>query len=339
VRHALLGVVGLWVAGNAVACNAIFDIHDPAALGAAGSGGSGGARPGDMSNGGRGGSGGASGSGGREGDGGTGEPPDGGTGGSPVAPTITLSGTVRKFESPQQFQGGAQVTAFVAPPRPTTRSSLDTGTFSLMASVPDSTLNLEVQYPDSAPMNVPLALLQTRIRLPIGAGVTKVIDPPLVGYDWLGTTVEACGAVADPSTPLSVYFAQRATLLVRISDAGGGVAGIDRGQLQVTLTNGGASRLNQHGLRYDTPQIQDTNPTFVCVLEAPPGGDAGAGEQLVGGTQSQTTELGTFVVFRAQNAQSTGSGEVEVSVPGYAPRSLSLRQSGQIGVLLLGTDW
>jgi hypothetical protein len=346
VRYARLGVVGLSLAcsalaGGVFACNALFDIHDPPLSSEPGRGGSGGT-PDDVSSGGQSGSGGASGNGGTAaGTGGTGELEDaGGRGGTSVEPTVTSSGTVRRFEEPQREQPGALLSAYVGSAMPVEAEfSPGTGRFTLAAGSPNSMINLESQYPASLAPGVPLALLQARIRVPLGVGSTKSIDPPVVSYDWLTRTVDECAGVRDSATPLQAYFGQRATLLIQISDAGGGVAGIDRDQVQVTLTNGGVSRVNRHELRYDAPGVPDDNPTFVCVLEARAGDDAGAGEQLVGGTQTQTTSLGRFVVFRAQNAQSTGSGEVEVSVPGYATRSINLRQSGQIGVLLLGADW
>lgn len=321
--------VGFSITCLSVACNAIFDIHDPspnAAGGAAGAFDAGGSSAGGAQN--VGGS--SAGNGGEAGAGAGGE--GGGSGGAgndagPLGePTVTLRGVVRRFESGEP-SGGVQVTAFVgatAPIDPT--SSAGTGEYSVVGIEAGSTVDLQLEAPDEPERGLPTALLQTRLRVEVGDEPEQELDLPTVDYDWLTRTADECGAIQDTSLSPELFFARSTTLVVEVRAGGVPVAGISRDTLQISLRNGATTQPNEHDVQRDA---SDTNPTFVCVLEQ------GNGE-LVGGQQTVSTSLGRFIVFRLRNAQGTGSGEAVVRLPEGNPSSVELRQSGQSGVILLG---
>jgi hypothetical protein len=314
-----------------IACHAIFDIRDPGASAAGGAGGPldvGGSSAGGALNlgGGGTGGGGAAGAAGAGGDAG-GSGGAGGDAGPLDPPTVTLSGVVRRFETGEP-SGGVRVTAFVgATSRIYATSNAGTGEYSVPGFVAGSTVNLELEVSDEPDRGLPTALLQTRIPVELGDGPEQQLDLPAIDYDWLTRTADACGAVQDASLTPEVFFARSATLVVEARTNGVPVAGLSREALQITLRNGDTAQPNVHGVPRDAA---DTNPTFVCVLEQ------GSGGELVGGQQTASTSLGQFIVFRVRNAQGTGSGEAVVSLPDGDLNSVSLQQSGQSGVLLLG---
>ncbi len=324
VRCALLGVGGLSIAS----CNAIFGISDPepnAGVGGGGSSNAGGSSGSEV-----GGSGGSNSSNGGTEDamGGSGDP--GGAGGGDDAgavDTVQLSGVVQLFHT-RAPSAGVELTAFVGASQRFNATSGENGEYSLSGIPAGSTVNLELAYPDTADPARPAALLQTRLRFDVGSSPEQLLDLSHIDYDWLARTADDCGAYQERVTVNpEQFFTQSASVIVQVTDGGQGVAGVSIEALQITLTNGGASDVNKH----QQMRLPDTNPAFVCALE-----DSDSG--LYPSQAAMTNELGLLVMFRVRNdPQGTGSGEAVVTrADSAASASVSLRQSGQSGVVVLG---
>ncbi len=191
-----------------------------------------------------------------------------------------------------------------------------------------TTLDVSTVYADpDSPVFVPPSLATTRSRYSVGEGPTETLDLDAVRFTWLAQTAFECGifasvqdATGESTGSINPYWLQRSTLVGTLKDeAGSPRSGIQKEDITVWL--GGFA--NSDG----NPADSDAYPATLCFLDDP--GDG----RLIGTSSTTSTSTGAFVMFRLRDdVFGVGFGEAEIDVAGFAPSTLNLITSGNIGV-------
>lgn len=253
-------------------------------------------------------------------------------GGDAGAPTVLLTGVVRNYFSldPGSFRGGAKVLITnTAPPFTSLPSRTSDGAYSISAVPSASLVDLEIDVDQSTGTPSVPSYVQTRVSTLLTEAAAQTLDVPVVTYAWMAQVAYQCGLFASLDAALqqggfvNPYFTERSTVFGTLVNASGQpVAGVARAAISVDL--GG----------YVNPGAGDTdpNPAKVCFLVR----DATSG-QYIGSANAASDATGRFVVFRLRNniAGGPGQGLAVVHAIGYAPQSVRLRSSGNIGVVTM----
>lgn len=200
------------------------------------------------------------------------------------------------------------------------------GAYQLAEIPPGTLLDLEIGLDQDEPVFVP-ASMHTRTQLRVENDTPVPYDPPIVTYAHMAQVAFECGLfptleAAIGNGAVNVYFAQRSTVFGRlVDDAGNGVATVSRASLQVELDG----YVNIHDNLLDG----NPNPAHVCFLDEDVSG------RWVGTTAAASNDTGRFVMFRVRDPNGTGQGGATVRASGFDDAQVTLRSTGNIGVVEL----
>ena len=251
------------------------------------------------------------------------------TGGdAPASGNVVLTGIIRNYFSldPQSFRAGAKVLITnTAPPFASAPSAAANGAYRISDIPLASLIDLEIDVDQSAGQPPVPNYIQTRTSTLLTDATAQTLDLPAVTYAWMAQVAYQCGlfptldAALQQGGFVNTYFTQRSPIFGTLTDtAGQPLAGVGRAAIKVDL--GG----------YTNPNAGDSDPAKVCFLVR----DNTAG-QYAGSSNAMSDATGRFVVFRNRNLTETGQGLAVVHATGFAPQSVRLRSSGNIGVVTL----
>lgn len=240
------------------------------------------------------------------------------------SPFVTMTGPSVQFPSKNVVPGLSIKATNLLPDQPSTTSDAN-GIYALGGLPPLSLVDLDLEWTgQTAPVFLPLPLRTTRVsvRAEGDAKHTKAATLTAVPFMWLAQVAVDCGifpdldaATGESEGGVNPYWVQRSTVVLDWVDQGVKVSRDD-----VTVNLGGLD--NEHASPTDT----DPQKTHLCFLNSSGSVTADA----------QVTTPARAVMFRVRNPKGTGFGVAEARVTGFESRTVSLRSSGQIGVVTLG---